>query len=306
MVHQLDPRVPRVWRSPRALQFGVERPLLILEPVGVAEERMISALSSGATRSALRMIARGAGAGPDAVDALLARLQPVLESPPEAEADAAPIVVLDGAGPTAARILALLAEAGVDARSGLAADDPAVDLAAAAVVVGAFAIAPHRHQRWLRRDIPHLAVVFGDGGVTVGPFVRPGDGACLRCVDLHRRDADPAWPALAAQLHTRPLPVETELVCGAVASAAAGAVLALLRDAPGRSDAAARYDTDAARWSERRWAPHPECGCLSPLAAPPSAPGPVRPGTATPAETRADPAGFRAGPSSAATGAAHG
>lgn len=304
MVHQLDPRIPRVWRSPRALQFGVERPRLILDPVGVAEERMISALSAGATLSALRMIARGAGAGPAAVDALLARLGPVLESPPDERHGDAPIVVLDGAGPTAARILALLRGAGVDARSGLAADDPAVDLAAAAVVVGAFAIAPHRHQRWLRRDIPHLAVVFGDGGVTVGPFVRPGDGACLRCVDLHRRDADPAWPALAAQLHTRPLPGETELVCAAAASAAAGAVLALVRGAPGRSDAAARYDTVAARWSERRWEPHPECGCLSPLAAPPRAPAPARRGTATPAATPAAPAGFRAAPSSAAAGAA--
>ena len=25
----------------------------------------------------------------------------------------------------------------------------------------------------------------------------PGDGPCLRCLDLHRADADPAWPALA-------------------------------------------------------------------------------------------------------------
>lgn len=306
MVHQLDPCIPRVWRSPRALQFGVERPLLILEPVGIAEERMIAALASGATLGALRMIARGAGRGPAAVDALLARLAPVLEPPADAEAGDAPVVVLDGAGPTAARILALLREAGVDVRSGLPADDPAVDLAAAAVVVGAYAIAPHRHQRWLRRDISHLAVVFGDGGVTVGPFVRPGEGACLRCVDLHRRDADAAWPALAAQLHTRPLPGETELVCGAAASAAAGAVLALLRGGPGRTDDAARYDADTARWSEQSWEPHPECGCLTPLAAPPSAPAPARPGTATPGVTPAAPAGFRAAPSSAEAGAAPG
>jgi bacteriocin biosynthesis cyclodehydratase domain-containing protein len=306
MVHQLDPSIPRVWRSPRALQFGVDVPRLVLEPVGVAEERMISALSAGATLGALRMIARSSGAGPAAVDALLARLTPVLETQPHPRD--APVVILDGAGSTAARILALLREAGVDVRSGLAADDPALDLAAAAVVVGAFAIAPHRHQRWLRRDVPHLALVFGDGGVTVGPFVRPGAGACLRCVDLHKRDADPAWPALAAQLHTRPLPGETELVCGAAASAAAGAVLALLGDAPARSGAAARYDTGTGRWSELAWEPHPECGCLSPLARPPArrAPAPARRGTATPAARPAGPAGFRAAPSSAAADAAHG
>ncbi|CAM5277954.1 Bacteriocin biosynthesis cyclodehydratase domain-containing protein OS=Leifsonia shinshuensis OX=150026 GN=HNR13_002875 PE=4 SV=1 [Leifsonia shinshuensis] len=303
MVHKLDPSIPRVWRTPRTLQFGVERPRLILEPVGAAEERLIAALAAGATPGTLRMIARGAGAGPAAVDALLARLRPVLETRPDAEPGDAPIVVLDGAGPTAARILALLREAGVDVRSGLAADDAAVDLAAAAVLVGAYAIAPHRHQRWLRRDIPHLAVVFGDGGVTVGPFVRPGDGACLRCVDLHRRDADPAWPALAAQLHTRPLPGETELVCGAAASAAAGAVLALLRGTQDRSDAAVRYDATAARWSERRWEPHPECGCLTPLAEPAPAPEPVPRGTARPGASPGGRAGFRAAPSSAAAGA---
>jgi bacteriocin biosynthesis cyclodehydratase domain-containing protein len=306
MVYQLDPTIPRVWRSPRALQFGVERPRLLLEPVGAADERMIAALSTGATLGALRIIARGARAEAGAVDALLARLEPVLLPRPDADGlrQATPVVILDGAGPTAARILLLLREAGVDVRGGPASDDPAVERATAAVVVGAFAIAPHRHQRWLRRDIPHLAVVFGDGGVTVGPFVRPGEGACLRCVDLHRRDADPAWPALATQLHTRALPGETELVCGAASSAAAGAVLALLGGAPGRSDSAARYDTVSARWSEQRWEPHPECGCLSPLAARPDASAPAPPGTATPDGTPAAPAGCRAAPSSAAAGAA--
>lgn len=300
MVYLLDPSVPRVWRSPHALQFGVERPRLLLDPVSVADERMIGALSAGATRGALRLIARSAGGEPSAADALLERLRPVLERAVDpAPQSAAPVVVLDGAGPTAARILALLREAGVDARSGLAADDPALDGAAAAVVVGAFAIAPHRHQRWLRRDIPHLAVIFGDAGVTVGPFVRPGEGPCLRCIDLHRRDDDPAWPALAAQLHTRPAPGETELVCGAVASAAAAAVLAVLarRAQAARAEAAreeaaarpahprrarperalagpaptvaARYEPARARWTEQRWEAHPECGCLTPFAQPP-------------------------------------
>ena len=304
MVYQLDPAIPRVWRSPHALQFGVERPRLVLDPLDAAGERMVSALAGGVAIGALRLIARSAGADPGAADALVERLAPVLaqgggDRPGPREA----IVVLDGSGPTAARILALLREAGVDARSGLPADDPAVDDAAAAIVVASFAVAPHRHQRWLRRDIPHLAVVFGDGGVTVGPFVRPGEGACLRCVDLHRRDDDPAWPALATQLHTRALPGETELVCGAASSAAAGAVLALLGGAPGRSDSAARYDTVSARWSEQRWEPHPECGCLSPLAARPDASAPAPPGTATPDGTPAAPAGCRAAPSSAAAGA---
>ncbi|MCI0158676.1 hypothetical protein KNO15_18395 [Leifsonia shinshuensis] len=313
MVYQLDPTIPRVWRSPHALQFGVDRPRLVLDPLDAAGERMVSALAGGVAIGALRLIARSAGADPGAADALVARLAPVLA--PDIDGLDAPareaIVVLDGTGPTAARILSLLREAGVDARSGLPADDPAVDDAAVAIVVGSYAVAPHRHQRWLRRDIPHLAVVFGDAGATVGPLVRPGETACLRCLDLHRRDGDPAWPALAAQLHTRPAPGESELVCGAVASAAATVVLAALdgrttamddsgAEAPGGTVTASRYDAGSARWSEFGWEPHPECGCLSPLAlpfAPPRAVPRARRGTATADATPDDPAGCRAGPS---------
>ncbi len=333
MVYQLDPTIPRVWRSPHALQFGVERPRLVLDPLDAAGERMVSALAGGVAIGALRLIARSAGAEPDAADALLARLEPVLARDADAhgtgDRDRDAIVVLDGSGPTAARILTLLREAGVDARSGLSTDDPAVDEATAAIVIASFAVAPHRHQRWLRRDTPHLAVVFGDAGATVGPLVRPGETPCLRCLDLHRRDRDPAWPALAAQLHTRPAPGESELVCGAVASAAAAVVLAALDEhlmrqpvarsaaPPGCTATASRYDAGSARWTEFGWEPHPECGCLTPLclapsgltpSGPPPAPTraepPARRGIATADATPADPAGCCAAPSSAEDDAA--
>lgn len=336
MVYQLDPTIPRVWRSPHALQFGVERPRLVLDPLDAAGERMVAALAGGAAIGALRLIARSAGARPDAADALIEQLQPVLarDAGPRDSDDRDPIVVLDGSGPTAARILTLLREAGLDARSGLSADDPAVDTAAAAIVIASFAVAPHRHQRWLRRDIAHLAVVFSDAGATVGPLVHPGETACLRCLDLHRRDQDPAWPALAAQLHTRPAPGESELVCAAVASAATTAMLAALdgqsaaradteehEERPRRTATARRYDAGTARWTEIGWEPHAECGCLTPLCLTPGGltPGgltppagvlpvpmlaaqPARRGTATPGARRDGPAGCLAVPSSSEDG----
>src|SRR5207302_826727 len=43
----------------------------------------------------------------------------------------------------------------------------------------------------------HLAVRLGAVGGVVGPLVVPGHTSCLRCADLHRRDRDPAWHALA-------------------------------------------------------------------------------------------------------------
>ncbi|MBX9246764.1 ThiF family adenylyltransferase, partial [Actinotalea ferrariae] len=46
----------------------------------------------------------------------------------------------------------------------------------------------------------HLSVVVREASVLVGPLVRPGATACLRCVDLARSRRDDRWPAVAAQL----------------------------------------------------------------------------------------------------------
>ncbi|HKC29580.1 MAG TPA: hypothetical protein VKB75_16310, partial [Jatrophihabitans sp.] len=49
-------------------------------------------------------------------------------------------------------------------------------------------------------DAPYLAITLGVDHGVVGPLVLPGLTSCLRCADLHRRDRDPAWSALAVQL----------------------------------------------------------------------------------------------------------
>lgn len=55
-------------------------------------------------------------------------------------------------------------------------------------------------QQLVARDVHHLSIVIREGSVIVGPLVRPGASACLRCLDLHRSDRDPAWPRVLAQL----------------------------------------------------------------------------------------------------------
>src|SRR5271168_3100729 len=61
-----------------------------------------------------------------------------------------------------------------------------------------------RYPRMLRdlhsQGVAHLAVRVRDGTGLVGPLVVPGVTSCLGCADLHRRDRDAAWPAVAAQL----------------------------------------------------------------------------------------------------------
>ncbi|KRC50654.1 hypothetical protein ASE16_06500 [Leifsonia sp. Root227] len=268
MVYALDPRIHRVWRSPSSLQFGVDRAILTLDDLSNADERMLVALEAGVTMSGLQMVARRARADAGAPARLLERLAPVLAVPRGAEqeserAGGRPVAVVDGAGHTAARLIEVLDAGGVDVRSGLSWTDPAVDTAAVAVVVGSFAIEPERHRRWLRRDVPHLAVVFGDERVRVGPLVDPGAGPCLGCVDLHRTDADPAWPAMAAQLHTRDARRETPLIGSAAAGVAGFAVLDRLGGGRSLSGSSVTVDyADGAR-AERSWEPHPACGCLT-------------------------------------------
>src|SRR6202042_974828 len=47
-------------------------------------------------------------------------------------------------------------------------------------------------------DVPHLAVCAREAIGMVGPLVRPGVSACLRCLDLARADRDPGWPLILA------------------------------------------------------------------------------------------------------------
>ncbi|MDR6612779.1 hypothetical protein [Leifsonia sp. 1010] len=287
MALALDPRIQRVWRTPDCLQFGVEQPVLVLDGVSAADERMLAALACGVTRQGLQLLADRAGAPPGAAAALLKRIAPVLargDGAVDGRADGSgsrderppgrpPLVVLDATGPTASQLARMLTDAGAEVRGGLAWDDRALDRAEAAVLVGSYAIEPQRSARWLRRDIPHLPIVFGDAGVTVGPWVRPGVAPCLRCVDLHRTAADPAWPVMATQLHTLPPPGEDAIVSAIVGARAAALVLAGVAAARGRSVQPppvgaswrllrARSEGGGADWVSAAWEPHPECGCL--------------------------------------------
>jgi hypothetical protein len=117
---------------------------------------------------------------------------------------------------------------------------------------------------WSRAGVPHLvATVRGSTGV-VGPLVVPGVTSCLRCADLHRRDADPRWPQLAAQLTAvEPPPSGATVTCLLTAATAAVQVLAYLDGtaAPAAVDATLELVPPDPAPRVRRWTPHPGCGC---------------------------------------------
>lgn len=276
MAIRLDPRLPLVWRTPDSLQLGVDRPPVVLSAVSRLDERLLDALRRGISRGGLDMIAATEGAGPAHVTQLLDLVRPALLPPRDAgpssgaDADAGlrgrsrsrtGPVALVGVGPTADRIADALSRAGHDATSRpMSADaDPRTALA---VIVAHFAIAPAVYGRWSREDVPHLPVVIGDRHAVVGPLVEPGRTACCYCLDLGRRDADPAWPAIAAQLLGRDSGSEAGLVPAELAALAARPVDRLL--ATGENALATHQvvlDVRTGRVTRRASRPHPRCGC---------------------------------------------
>jgi hypothetical protein len=133
------------------------------------------------------------------------------------------------------------------------------------------------------RGVPHLLAAAFEGRGSVGPLVLPGRTCCLRCLDLTRRDNDPAWPSLIRQLGGFP---PGEHACGAelsalVAAVAAGHALSFLDgqgaaragDDPARPHAGAdgrehvlegrTLDVLPGRQCRgRSWEVHPQCGCM--------------------------------------------
>jgi bacteriocin biosynthesis cyclodehydratase domain-containing protein len=150
---------------------------------------------------------------------------------------------------------------------------------------------PADQVRWTAAGVPHLPVLLRDGVAIVGPLVVPGRTACLACVEAHRRDRDPAWPVLAAQLATEARP---ELADPAVVSlAAALAAAEVSGHLEGQPTAALGVSLEAGPpgvpLRQRAWPPHPRCGCLP---GSPGSPGrPVGPGESPPTPPNDAPTG---------------
>jgi bacteriocin biosynthesis cyclodehydratase domain-containing protein len=295
MVLRLDPAYPILWRSPGSLQLGVDDPPAVFPEVTIAQERLLAALRVGATRSGVSLLGRASGLSDREIAEFHRTVSPALERRPPRDR---PPVVVAGSGPTVDRLAWRLTEAGltprlVGSQPEAAVATPRLRAAPLAVLVTHYIPDPAYLGLWLRHDVPHLPVVFGDTSVRIGPLVEPGRTACLYCVERHRADADPAWPVLASQLGgTRGL-AETPLLASEAALRAARLALHRIRAdvvEPGRlpsewrAGASVTIDAETGAVLHQGWAPHPDCACRGlPLApaARPAGPGRVRPGTGT-------------------------
>jgi ThiF family len=136
----------------------------------------------------------------------------------------------------------------------------------------------------MRDRVPHLAVWAGEAIGVVGPLVRPGRSACLRCVDLRKAEGDPQWPKILAQAtfaRVRPQACDTVLAA-MTATLASAQALALIdrghgaQGAQGAQGAGPPPDVPVTvngtlevvlpdwRWRRRTWLPHPACTCGAP------------------------------------------
>jgi bacteriocin biosynthesis cyclodehydratase domain-containing protein len=120
----------------------------------------------------------------------------------------------------------------------------------------------------VRDRVPHLLVRADEAIGVIGPLVRPGRSACLRCVDLRKADADPQWPKILAQAtFARAQPQACDTVLAAMAATLACAqALALIDRCFGSSGPATVNGTLEVvlpdwQWRRRTWLPHPACWC---------------------------------------------
>lgn len=203
---KLNPHLPVLWRDPYCIQIGTDPAVLILDRVTTATERFIAALQTGISDGALSATAEQCGLSPEQAHTLLEELSPALEQP------APPRVLrvaIDGDTIAARRLSAALATLGHHVVYTAARTSPPCDVA---FVVGDFVLEPHRCGDWLRRGVTHVPVVLTETRIHLGPAINtPGAPAthspCYQCTELARRDADPAWIALATQLLSVDAPV---------------------------------------------------------------------------------------------------
>ena len=312
MRYALDPAMPVLLRPDGAVQIGWDprRAVLVRPPGGLSPgglAALLRAMTAPMTASDLRRLACAGGAcEPAELDVLLAELVSAGVVAPAGSARAgarALSIRVHGGGPLSDLLADGLrcswARVSRSSHGNAAGAVAGVDLV---VLADTLAADPRLVRDLHVGGVPHLPVRMRDGAGLVGPLVIPGVSSCLCCVDLHRTDRDPAWPALAAQLRD-------VVGAGDRATALATAALALSQlhqiiaavhgdpagggAPPATLNATVEVDVAAQSIRARRWPRHPLCGCWPGPAAPPARAAP--PGRAGP-PGRAAPPGPAAAP----------
>lgn len=277
----LDPRLPVLLRPDGTVQVGWDprRAVLVQPPRGLTTAALATVLRCMQIPTTAAALCREAGRhGPvdptdlDDLMSSLVRAGVAVHGAGDRRARHPVSLRVHGRGPLSELLVESLRYSSAVVRhtshSHAAISGAGTDL----VVLSDYLVTDPRLVRELHTErVPHLPVRVRDGIGVVGPLVLPGATSCLACADLHRRDRDSAWPAVAAQLrHTvahadRPTVLATvalalkqvDSVIDAVRGTAAGGPVA----APPTLNATLELDLTAGSIVTRRWTRHPLCDC---------------------------------------------
>ncbi len=275
----LNPAMPVLLRPDGAVQVGWDprRAVVVRPPRGLTAAAFAGLLRSMRSWAALGELQRAAAdqglADADELTELLTALVDagVASRPTQHRAGRSASIRVHGRGPLTDLLVDALRCSGAlvkhSSQPHAAASGAETDL----VVLSDYLVVDPRMLRDLRAEgVAHLQVRVRDGTGLVGPLVIPGVTSCLECADLHRKDRDPAWPALAAQLRdtvgtadratllaTTALALsQVHRVIGAVRGADAGEP-----NAPTALNATLEFDLHAGSIVARQWSKHPLCSC---------------------------------------------
>lgn len=210
----IDPELPVCWENPDTLRIGFDRSHAQIAHPSPAVQRLIHDLRRGIRSEHIAEAAKSAGATEDELLGLLEALTPVLiqtgnetngpgsTDPKHAGANLDPsraqrrlTIRLHDDGRPLRALQEVLRTSHFDLAPTSVGHSP--DLA---VYVERFLEPLERAERLLAAGIPHLLIRFSDQSARVGPIIVAPGRPCHSCLSLTEVGADPALPALAAQL----------------------------------------------------------------------------------------------------------
>lgn len=268
-LYALNPAMPVLLRPDGVVQVGWDprRAVLVRPPGELTAPTLAAVLRSMRSPVSLTELQRQAGA--DLTDLVTGLVESGVATRGDGNSNGrTPSIRVHGRGPLSDLLVQALRSSGV--RTGHSSRPHAMVTTATAdlVVLTDFLVADPRMVRDLHNaGVPHLLVRVRDGTGLVGPLVLPGVTSCLECADLHRRDRDAAWPAIAAQLRDTIGVADraTMLATAALALSQVNQVIAAVRgqrpDPPAALDATLEFDLPAGTIMARTWTRHPLCRC---------------------------------------------
>jgi hypothetical protein len=275
-LYALDPALPVLLRPDGAVQVGwsPRRAVLIHPPRGVTTAGLATLLRAMHSPVPISELQRHSELHAGELDDLLAQLVTagVATRGARQRSTRSASIRVHGRGPLSELLIESLRCSGARVKQSSQPHAAVTSADTDLVVLSDNLVADPRMLRDLHsQGVAHLAVRVRDGIGLVGPLVIPGVTSCLGCADLHRRDRDAAWPAVAAQLRDTVGVADraTVLATAALALSQVNRVIGAVRGSqagrepgpPPALNVTLEFDVHAGSIVARHWPRHPLCAC---------------------------------------------